>query len=177
MKDVGAMSMEELAAYVCSHLAKEGIDVVLSGGGCVAVYTKGQYVSFDLDFVENISVGRSKLKKALGNIDFRESGRYFQHPHTEFFLEFPTGPLAVGDEPPQKIVVLKYETGELKTLSPTDCIKDRLAAYFYWNDHECFEQAILVARSNEIDFEELERWAVKEGAGAKYKSFLIQWKR
>jgi hypothetical protein len=32
MKSIKQMSMEELAAYVCSELEKEGIETVLSGG-------------------------------------------------------------------------------------------------------------------------------------------------
>jgi hypothetical protein len=39
------MTMGELAAFVCSHLQRNGIDVVLSGGGCVAIYSGGRYVS------------------------------------------------------------------------------------------------------------------------------------
>jgi len=34
MKPIGQMSMEELAAYVCEALEKEGIETVLSGGCC-----------------------------------------------------------------------------------------------------------------------------------------------
>ena len=35
MKSIKEMTMEELAAYVCSQLEKEGIETVLSGGSCV----------------------------------------------------------------------------------------------------------------------------------------------
>jgi hypothetical protein len=165
------MSMGELAAYVCSHLKKADIEVVLSGGGCVALYTSGKYVSDDLDFIERLAAGRRKLKKVLAEIGFQENGRYFQHPDTCFFLEFPSGPLAVGDEPPQELTVLSFETGELLALSPTDCIKDRLTAYFHWNDHECLEQALLVAASKEVDLAEIERWSRKEGNENKFHLF------
>ena len=163
--------MGELAAFVCSHLSSAGIEVVLSGGGCVAIYAEGKYVSYDLDFIENFSVGRRKLKKTLGEIGFQEKGRYFRHPETEYFLEFPSGPLALGEEPPQQIVVLHFATGELRALSPTDCIKDRLAAYFHWSDRESLEQALLVAGSNAIDLAEIERWSRKEGFSDKFENF------
>lgn len=171
MKEIRAMSMAELAAFVCSHLRRNGISVVLSGGGCVAIYTEGRYVSYDLDFIENLSSGRRKLKKVLVEIGFEEKGRYFKHPDTEYFLEFPPGPLAVGDEPPQSLTVLRFETGELTALSPTDCIKDRLAAYFHWNDQQCLEQALLVAGSADIDLAEIERWSLKEGEEGKFNRF------
>ena len=171
MKPVGAMNIGELAAFVCSHLKQNGIEVVLSGGACVAVHAQGQYVSQDLDFIENLATSRRKLRKVLGEIGFEEKGRYFRHADTEFFLEFPAGPLAIGDEPPRELVILRFATGELTALSPTDCIKDRLAAYFHWNDRECLEQALLVARSTTIDLSEIERWSFREGHEAKFHHF------
>ncbi len=171
MKEVATMSMPELAAFVCSHLRQQGIEVVLSGGGCVEIYSEGKYVSYDLDFIENLSSGRRLLKDALAQIGFREEGRYFTHPDTEYFLEFPAGPLAVGDEPPQQVLVLKYETGELFALSPTDCIKDRLAAFFHWNDQQCLEQALLVEKNSEIDLAAIRRWSLKERQKSKFEQF------
>jgi hypothetical protein len=42
---VGDINLAELAAYVSDHLTKSGIDVVLSGGGCVSVYSDNRYES------------------------------------------------------------------------------------------------------------------------------------
>lgn len=171
MKEIGAMNMGELAAFVFSHLKKKGIDVVLSGGACVGILTEGKYVSYDLDFIENFASGRRKLKKVLGEIGFEEEGRYFKHPDTKFFLEFPGGPLAVGNEPPFEISVIHFETGELRMLSATDCIKDRLAAYYHWDDQECLEQALLVGNTREANLAEIERWSLAEGEEKKFKHF------
>ena len=30
-------------------------------------------------------------------------------------------------------------------MTPTDSVKDRLAAYYHWNDQQALEQAIMVA--------------------------------
>jgi len=51
----------------------------------------------------------------------------------------------------------------LRIISPTDCVKDRLAAYYHWGDRQSLEQAVLVAKNNEIDLHELERWSEAEG--------------
>lgn len=118
VKPLEEMSMGELAAYVCPHLKTHGIDVVLSGGGCVTLYSSGKHVSFDLDFIERLSLGRRRLKSVLAAIGFEERDKYFRHPDTEYLLEFPAGPLAVGDEPPQEIRILKFSTGELTALLP-----------------------------------------------------------
>lgn len=53
------------------------------------------------------------------------------HPDTAWFLEFPTGPLAVGDAPVRELNEVATDTGVLVLLTPTDCIKDRLAAWFH----------------------------------------------
>jgi len=43
MKPVSQMSMEELAAYVCSKLGENNIETVLSGGSYVQIYSQGKY--------------------------------------------------------------------------------------------------------------------------------------
>ncbi len=106
MKEIAKMSIGELAAFVCSHLQKQGIEVVLTGGGCVEIYSSGKYSSFDLDFIENVPVGGRKLGKVMEEIQFSRKDRYFVHPDTRYFIEFPVGPLAVGSEQPIEISVL-----------------------------------------------------------------------
>ena len=49
------MSMEELAAYVCSELEKDGIETVLSGGSCVEIYSQGKYTSDDIDLIDRFN--------------------------------------------------------------------------------------------------------------------------
>ena len=57
-------------------------------------------------------------------------------------------------------------------LSPTDCVKDRLAAFYHWKDQQSLEQAVLVARTNEIDLGEVERWSRKEKALPQFRTFI-----
>ncbi|MEW6388714.1 MAG: hypothetical protein AB1491_14470 [Thermodesulfobacteriota bacterium] len=162
MKPIREMSLGELAAFISSHLSRHGIEVVLSGGSCVTIYSQDQYVSLDLDFIERFAP-RKKLREALAEIGFFEEARYFKHPDTKFFLEFPKGPLAVGREPVREVISLEFSTGPLKIISPTDCVKDRLAGFYHWQDRQCLEQAILVATTQEIDMGEIERWSKVEG--------------
>lgn len=163
MKPVSKMSLKELAAYVSSNLRSTGIRAVLTGGACVAIYTHNRYQSYDLDFVENVPAGVKRLRDALSRIGFTESGRYFRHPDTQFFLDFLAGPLAVGSEPVRETSEMRLATGTLVLLSPTDCVKDRLAAYCHWGDTQCLEQALLVAGSSPVDLKEIRRWAAGEG--------------
>ncbi len=169
MKPIKSMTQAELAAYVQDHLHKKGIDVVLSGGSAVAIYCNNKYVSKDIDLVNVHFVERRRIKIAMEEIGFREEGRYFEHPDTKLLVEFPPGPLSVGDEPIRQVDEIRYKTGTLRVISPTDCIKDRLVAYYHWGDQQCLAQAILVAQNKEIDMDEIERWSKVEGMGQKFK--------
>lgn len=156
-------SLGEIAAYVAEHLHKNSINVVLTGGSCVSIYTENRYQSFDLDFIEETSSGRKRIAAILAQLGFQEKNRYFVHPDTPYFIEFPSGPLAIGDEPISEVAQLEFSTGSLRLLSPTDCIKDRLANFYHWKDRQCLEQAIMVAAETEVDMEEIERWSQHEG--------------
>jgi hypothetical protein len=168
MKPIQNMTIGELAAFVCTHLKSKQIPCVLSGGACVTIYTHCRYPSFDLDFIERYSTPRKNLRDAMAEVGFYEEHRYFKHDDTQFFVEFPAGPLSVGSEPVKHINELEFETGMLSLLSPTDCVKDRLAAYYYWNDRQSLEQAKLVSKHHPINFEEIRRWSEVEGQSDKY---------
>jgi len=171
MKSIKRMTNAELAAFIESHLLERGIDVVLSGGACVSIYSNGKYVSMDLDLIDIYLERRSKIRKAMQEIGFSEEGRHFIHPDTDFFVEFPAGPLSVGEEPVKKVDEHKLATGILRIISPTDCVKDRLAAYYHWNDAQSLEQAILVAQAKKIDLKEIERWSKVERKLVEFEHF------
>lgn len=129
MKQVKSMSQVELAAYIQDSLQADGIQVVLSGGSAVSFYSSNKYVSKDLDLINTSFTRRSKIKSVMENMGFKERGRYFVYPETTFFVEFPDGPLSVGEEPVKEVSEFELATGTLKVLSPTDCVKDRLCAF------------------------------------------------
>lgn len=170
MKSISEMDQAELAAYVQSHLRKKGIHVVLSGGASVALYSEGRYVSKDLDMVNIYAARRRNINNAMSELGFSEYLRYFSHPDTTFFIDFVSGPLAIGEEPIDQVEEIEFSTGVLRVISPTDCVKDRLAAFYYWGDHQSLEQAIMVSHATKIDIEEIERWSKVEGKLEEFQS-------
>ncbi len=172
MKSVKDMSIGELGAFVSGHLEEHGVKVTLTGGACVTIYSDNRYQSFDLDFIEEMPSGRKRLSNILAVIGFLEERRYFRHPETEFFLEFPPGPLSVGGEPMKEIVSTKFSTGSLRMISPTDCVKDRLAAFYHWDDRQSLEQSLMVVRAQEVDLLEIRRWSEREGESGKFEIFM-----
>ena len=168
------MSSEELAGHVCQALAEAGIVVTLTGGTCVTIWSQGRYVSGDLDFVEEGPVPRRQVRAVMKRLGFREKDRYFTHPDTTLFVEFPAGPLMVGDERVAAPAERDTPAGRLRLLSPTDCVKDRLAAFFHWNDRQSLEQAVMVARAQPIDLADVQRWSRAEGMEERFRAFERQ---
>mgnify|MGYP006298410697 CR=1 FL=1 len=68
----------------------------------------------------------------------------------------------------RKIDEIRVPTGILKIISPTDCVKDRLAWFYHDNDTECLEQAVFVAEATDIDLAEIKRWSEAEGKSHKF---------
>lgn len=164
------MSVAELAALVCQHLADQGIEAVLTGGAVVSIYSENEYRSDDLDFI--CTARQRDLVLAMAAIGFKpDKGRYFVHPDTDLFIEFPAPPLAIGNEPIHEVAEQKLPTGVLKLLTPTQCVMDRLAAFYHWNDPQARRQAALVAAHHPIDWPQVERWSRNEGSLEKFRSF------
>lgn len=163
MKPVAQMTRLELACYIGAEFKRRNLTVVLSGGSCVSLYSSEKYVSKDLDFVNMLFAKRHAIVEAMKALGFSEENRYFKHPDSEFLVEFPPGPLGVGEEQVKQIDELTTPTGSVRLLSPTDCVKDRLTWFYHSNDQQCLQQAILVAQHNSVDLEEVRRWSATEG--------------
>lgn len=130
MKSIANMNEAELSAYVQAHLKKAGVDVVLSGGSAVTIYSENKYISKDLDLVNVYAASRRKIKT----------------------------------------VEREVATGTLRIISLTDCVKDRLTAYYHWNDKQCLIQAKYVTQTQDVDLEEVQAWSEREGMLAKFEA-------
>lgn len=118
-----------------------------------------------------------KVKKALLEIGFIEKARYFQHPGCAWFVEFVSPPAAVGNEYVREFGNVETRFGKIKLLRAVDSVKDRLGAYYHWNDRQGLEQAINICLEQDIDLSEIERWSVSEGYSEKYITFLDRLKK
>ncbi len=165
------LSLARLAAIVSDACHKNSVEVVLSGGACVSIFTKNLYESYDLDFVLRSPVARRRIREIMGELGFSEDGRHFRHPQNPYIVEFLQPPLSVGSEPVRTVQEIRQGGLILKLLSPTDCVKDRLAAFYHWNDRPSLDQAILVCRDCDVDLREVRRWSLHEGMREKYEVF------
>ncbi len=169
MKPIKEMSQAELAAYIQDHLWSQGIEVVLSGGAAVGVFSHGKYISKDIDLINVKFIDRDNIEFAMKELGFTPVGRHFEHPDSDQAVEFPPGPLSLGEEKIENYFEVKLETGLLRTLSPTDSIKDRLSHFFHWGDRQCLEQAKLIAKNQTINTNDIRGWADHEGFKAGFE--------
>lgn len=118
------MGLLELAHYAYQGLKARGFEVTLSGGACVSFYTDNAYQSRDLDFIRQVHVPIAPVAEAMKELGFIREGRHFNHPESDFYVEFPPPPLTVGNEAPQdaeeRIVQSGRKRLRLRMLSPTD---------------------------------------------------------
>jgi len=162
-----SIDIKDLALVVSSELQKNSIYAVLVGGACVSIYSHNKYLSMDLDYISHATLRElTPVMEKLGF--FQKSGRHFERPGCRFFVEFPPPPIAIGSEMPIKYFKTIHK---LVLLTPTDCVKDRLAAYYHWNDPQSLEQALMVARSQPIDLKNVAKWSKKEKALEKFHRF------
>lgn len=170
--DLKKITIEKLAAIISKKLKENDIDSILVGGACVSIYFQNRYQSYDLDYVTYEDM--KKVEKALNKLNFQKKGRYFINKDCEYYIEFVSPPVAIGNEPIKNYEYHQTPFGTIKMLTATDSIKDRLAAFYHWDDKQSLDQAIIIykAVSQKIDVNELKRWSKNEGQLKKFEIFL-----
>ena len=164
---------KEVWFYVASTLKRGGIDTFHVGGGVVSVYSDGAYHSGDLDFVV-LTFDDGRLPMLMRDMGFAKIGMHYQRkdcPH--IFIQFVSGPVGIGDD--LNIVPNEFQVDDvrIKIYSPTDSVRDRLAAVAYHNGGESvMAQAVLVAQNQEIDLEKIRRWCKDERLRETWERFV-----
>ena len=176
MKISRGLSRKQFAAAVVGQLEKYSISCVLVGGACVSIYTDERHQSKDLDFISPYS--HDAIAVALAKIGFVREGRYFKHSESDLYVEFPSGPPAIGATVPVKVEgSLRVKGVTIRMYSPTQCVMDRLAAWMHWNDRRSLIHAIWVCEKHPVSLEKIRRWAGKEGEPEKFEMFLAEYKK
>ncbi len=167
----------ELAAIVANHLQQYDIRVVLVGGLAVEIYSENLYLTRDIDMV-NISYDPpAAINQAMAAIGFSKQGRVYVNDTTDICVEFPTAPLSVGQELIHETTIVEVGSGEIPILLAKDVIKDRLVAYFHWNDRPSLVQALALMSNHFIGTEELKTFCLAEGKTGQYKIIVGLWRK
>jgi len=140
-----------VAACVARSLQRTRVRAVLTGGACAALYCGGEYQSSDLDYILESAVTRKQLDAIMEARGFHRTGNHYEHPRAAFFVEFPAGPLGIGADIDVRIVVHRIGGIGVRILSPTDSCRDRLAAFYHWNDRQSLITAVQIASYRRVD--------------------------
>lgn len=164
MIDLSCCTERDLWEYVAVELSKQGLRNILVGGAVAAIYSEGIYKSGDIDFVvESYINSKLKIEKAMTSIGFEKVTRHWVHPQCEhLYVEFCNPPVSVGEDYKIEPIKVVKDGVEIFILSPTDCVKDRLASFVHWKARECFDQAVYVARVNPVDMAAVRSWLIRE---------------
>ena len=154
-------TLEQVATRVCGALDEAGISVVLSGGAAVSIYSNNEYESYDLDFIPTGLARR--VDRVMESLGFEKRQRHWVHPKNAFWVEFPGGPVAIGDEVIHDFAERRSDAGLLRILHPTECVMDRLAWFIHNADRQCLDQAVQVATRHPVKLKRIEKWARGEG--------------
>jgi hypothetical protein len=165
-------SLPQVAACVASTLARSKIRAVLTGGACATLYSRGEYQSSDLDFILQSAVTPKDLDAVMGAIGFRRTGNHYEHPRAVFSVEFPAGPLGIGADIDVRPVVYTIGRIGVRMLSATDSCRDRLAAFYHWNDRQSLITAVQIASHRRINLKTIRAWSAREDASDKFSEFL-----
>jgi hypothetical protein len=176
MIELSKLPITELAGLICESLKKAGVKATLSGGACAEIYSKSKYVTGDLDFVVNYLWPQNDkiIDTVMSSLGFKRQGRIFVNPSVSYSVEFPPGPLSVGEQYLIEPVEIELQNGNLLLLSPTDSVKDRLTSYLYGNDAQCLDQAVMICQMNNVDLGNIKDWAKREGRPDRFEEFLAK---
>lgn len=137
----------------------------------VSIYSDDRYLTADLDFITLSN--RDRVQEALAKLGFSKgTDRYYSHADTDLLIEFPPGPLSIGNTPVSKTNTLTIGSSILNLLTPTQCVMDRLAAFYHWDDGQALTQALLVAKLHDVDMVSICEWSSTEGKSEQYKHFV-----
>lgn len=159
-------TLADVCFAVSYALQTHGMSAVLTGGSAAAVYAPAAYASYDADFVLERDEPLEAVGDALVSIGFERHGkaRIFVHPESLFTIDFPSGPLAVGGDYVHETAILTKGDVTLRILSPTDCVRDRLAHFYHWDDFTALNAAVAVAAANigNLNMDLLRSWSKRE---------------
>jgi hypothetical protein len=164
-------NLQKVATSVGDALRRRGIIAVLTGGACATLFSNGAYQSLDVDLVIVGSPRQADVDAALAELGFRREGDRFTHPELPFFVEFPRGPLAIGADHAIRPVHVSVGRARTLSLSATDSCRDRLAAFYYWDDVGALAAAVEIAIRQRVSLTKIRAWSESERMTEKYERF------
>jgi hypothetical protein len=171
-------TLVDVAFAVCSALDARGLVAVLTGGSAATFYAPDAYQSQDVDFVLQFGTDRKGGAESLRSLGYSDRGQTWFHKANPFTVQFPAGPLAIGDDLVKVWDTVRRDRSLLYVLTPTDSVRDRLM-WFYLQptDRSSLDAALSVARRTAVDIDAIRDWSARDGFAEKFAEFELYLKR
>lgn len=160
-----------MAFAVCTALDEIGSVAVLVGGSAATYYAPTRYQSRDADFVITFRSDKHDESKAISSIGFVEKQGVYRHPSSKYTVEFLPAPLAVAGDIITAYATVRRGIETLHVLHRADVVRDRLAAFYHWDDRSALRTAVDVALTGPLDLDAIRAWSGAEGASDKFDEF------
>lgn len=171
MSDQRMHSLDEMAFTICTAMDRNGITAVLTGEGLAAVYAPDANESQTLHFVYPLT-NASPSVETMRVLGFqRVADGVYRHSDHELTVKSVEGPIAIGEEVIQTWSTWHRQDLILHLLTPTDCVRDRLAAAIREDDIDPVQQAAEVAMRHPVDMDLIQNWCGREGGARTYALF------
>lgn len=164
-------TLASVVGAVGGALRRARIRAVLTGGACASLHNGGASKSYDLDFIIQSPATQKQLDAALLSVGYRRDRDRYVHRSCPFWVEFPLGPLGLGGDADVTPKEIRVGRRRVLALSATDSCRDRLAAFYHWNDAQSFKAAVEIARRQPVDLALIARWSRGEGAAKAHADF------
>jgi hypothetical protein len=173
-------ALVDVAFAVSTALARVGERVVLCGGSAATFYAPEAYESRDLDFVITFGARTRAVREALEPLGYlRKPEGLYAHSAIPFTIDFLPGPVPIEEETITEFHVARRGVQELRVLTVTDVVRDRLLHYWAWGDLRALSIAAAVARTQPAAFDggKIEAWtamlATKPGYEPARRSIIL----
>lgn len=89
----------------------------------------------------------------------------------------PAGPLGIGGDLHVHPVEYRIRGTAVPALSAADSCRDRLVAFYHWNDRQALRVAATIALRHRVNLRFIRHWSEREGARSKCEEFIKEVKR
>lgn len=166
------LKLKEAVQLISSHLASRGHNPVLIGEACAYLYFGTVMTPKTIEFsINNYSI--DMVNAAMLGLGFIPTGEHsFVNEKYPVEVLLTPHPVSVGDDIVENYRILKTAKGSIKALTPTDCVRHRLAVFYRFGERTALSDAVKVARRQKVDLDFVRRWSGWEWAGDKFEEFL-----
>jgi|SRR5690625_380161 len=169
--------MLELSALLTEYFKSDGIKPIIVGGLSVEIYTRGNYTTYDIDFItDGYNQFDALLTKELG---FNKEGRSWYHKGLELSLEIPDNYLEGN---PDKVIKIELASGRsIYVIGIEDIIIHRLESALVsqpenpdWTDDYEWAERMFHIHKSDPDIMDLD-YLIAASAKANVDQIIREW--